>query len=285
MHSKEAADAVARAVGVIKASLPERGPRHGVELRAAGAFREYRQCKRDVALKHSGETVLHFRCWLSGPYPDRAGYVSGAVQILPAAIDQIDAVGFNRAVACFVNFVMAMRAIGTSRRNCVERQIVQHAGILAEGFQPRCRRQFVQSTLMRRFGHPVQEAAKRCAVTRLRRAMTGLLDMVFNGLWQNCRVARFDDRCAAILQCAEYRRNGTIRIHGDALAVHGFQCRNKLLWGAQAHGITQMRADVISDLFRGNKQVRRAIGMGQHKAERDGRIRHIGATDIQEPCH
>ena len=45
-----AAHPVARAMGVIKASLPECGPRHRVELRAARAFGEYRQRKRDVAL-------------------------------------------------------------------------------------------------------------------------------------------------------------------------------------------------------------------------------------------
>ena len=85
---------------------------------------------------------------------------------------------------------------------------------------------------MRGFAHPVQESAQRRAVTRLRRTMAGLLDMVFDSLWQNGRVARFDDRCAAILQCAEYRCDGTIGIYGDAFAVHGFQCRNKLLRGA-----------------------------------------------------
>ena len=112
-----------------------------------------------MALEHAGEAVFHFNCRFAWADPDGAGNVGGAVQILPAAIDEIDAVGGNAAVGAFIDLIMAMRAIGASGRDGVERQILEHAGIFAECLQPCGGGQFVQLALIRGFAHPMQEPA------------------------------------------------------------------------------------------------------------------------------
>ena len=132
MHRKEAADAMASAMGVIKAGLPQRRARQTVQLRTSGAFGENGAGQGNMAFQNTGEAVLHFCGGIARADPDGAGNVSGAVQILPTAIDQINAVGFNVAVGAFIDLIMAMRAIGASCRDSVERQILEHAGIFAE---------------------------------------------------------------------------------------------------------------------------------------------------------
>src|SRR3546814_3330969 len=54
-----AADAMAGAVVVVEAGLPQKMPRQGIELLARGAFGEARAGQRDVALENAGETVAH----------------------------------------------------------------------------------------------------------------------------------------------------------------------------------------------------------------------------------
>ena len=65
-----------------------------------------------MALQHTGEAVFHFCGWRSEAYPYGSSNVSGTVEILSAAVDQIDAVGFNRSIGAFINLVMAVRAVG-----------------------------------------------------------------------------------------------------------------------------------------------------------------------------
>ena len=93
---EEAADAVAGAVGVVEPGLPQVLPRQAVELAAARALGEHRAGERDMALQHAGEAVLAFRRSARRADPDGAGDVGGAVGILPARIDQIDAARLER---------------------------------------------------------------------------------------------------------------------------------------------------------------------------------------------
>ena len=59
VHREVAADAVAGAVVVVEAGLPEELPRQRVELRAGGAVGKHRAGDGDVAVQHAGEAVAH----------------------------------------------------------------------------------------------------------------------------------------------------------------------------------------------------------------------------------
>ena len=57
VHVEVVAHAVAGAVVVVEARLPQELARERVELRAGGAVREARRAQRDVAAQHTGEAV------------------------------------------------------------------------------------------------------------------------------------------------------------------------------------------------------------------------------------
>ena len=96
VHAEIGADAVAGAVVVVEADLPQRAARKRVELRAGGARRES---------AHSASAMWPFstrvkRSRISGARladRDGAGDVGGAVEILRAGIDQIERARFERA--------------------------------------------------------------------------------------------------------------------------------------------------------------------------------------------
>ena len=134
VHGKEAANAMACTMGVIQAGLPQGSAGHAVQLCASGAFGEDSAGQSDMAFQHTREAVLHLGGGSPRSDPDRAGNIGCAIQILPAAIDQIDAIGFNAAVGAFIDLIMAMRAIGAGGGDGVERQIMEHSCIFAECF-------------------------------------------------------------------------------------------------------------------------------------------------------
>ena len=92
-----AADAVAGAVVVIEAGLPQRPAREAVELRAARALREHAR----VAMAMWPFSTRVKRSRISrGRLADRdgAGDVGGAVDVLGAGIDQVELAGLELAV-------------------------------------------------------------------------------------------------------------------------------------------------------------------------------------------
>ena len=96
MHREIAPDPVAGAVVVIEAGPPQRNASHGVDLLSAGAGRKGEQRQRDMAFQHTREAVAMFL----GRFPNRhrARNVSGAVEILPAGIDEIERAQLKLAV-------------------------------------------------------------------------------------------------------------------------------------------------------------------------------------------
>jgi len=69
-----------------------------------------------MALEHAGEAVLHFRRGFAGADPDGAGDVGGAVEILPAAVAQIDAVRLDPPVGFFVDLLIVGCAVLSGSR-------------------------------------------------------------------------------------------------------------------------------------------------------------------------
>ena len=236
-----------------------------------------------MALEHAGEAVLHLSRRFARANPDGARHVGGAVKILPAAIDQIDAVRLDRPVARFIHLIMAMRAIGAGGRDGVEAQILELAGRGPEILQLCRRRKFGEPALMRGFVHPVEEIAECRTIAGLRRTMPGLFDRVLLCLGQYCRVARLDNRGASITQSAEDGGDRTVGIDRNPLARHRLQFGNKFFRCAKADGIAEVSAHLVTHLFRRDKQVSGAIGMGEHKAERYRRARYVRTAHIQQP--
>src|SRR5690606_25679447 len=115
---KEAADAMAGAMGVIEPDLPQILPGEAVELRAARALREAGGGDRDVALEDAGEAVLHLG--RRRTHRDGAGDVGRAVRILAARIDQIERIHLDLAVRLRAHAVMDDGAIGAGAGNRVE---------------------------------------------------------------------------------------------------------------------------------------------------------------------
>ena len=112
MDREESANAVAGAVRIIDAGLPQILPRQRIQLAACSAFREDRAGERDMALEHASVAILHLGSGLSRADPYGAGHIGGAIEILPAAIDQIDAARFDPSVRLFIDPVMRQGGIG-----------------------------------------------------------------------------------------------------------------------------------------------------------------------------
>src|SRR5690606_14092199 len=108
--------------------FPQELPRQSVELRACGAGRESLHGEADVALEDARIAVLDLGGCFAGTDPYGAGNVRGAVGVLPARVDQIDAPRLEFAIGLLAYPVMDNRAVRASARNRVEAQVAKVAG-------------------------------------------------------------------------------------------------------------------------------------------------------------
>ena len=270
-------------MGIVHPGLPQGIARQGVELAADRALGEHGQGQRDVALEHAGKAVLVFRARLARPDPDGAGDVGGAIQVLPARIDQVDRIGADRQVRFLVHPVMRAGRVGTGGGDRVERQVAQQIGFLAEGVQPcRCR-QFRLPALWRFDAEPVEELGNRCPVAVLGGALSGLLDGVLHRLGQHGRVRDFHHLRARRRQNAEHGLDRAFRIDRDLLARQRLQLRHEVGARQDRHRIAQMGAQLRRYLLLVNEQLRRAIRMGQHEGQGDRRPLYVGAAKVEQP--
>ena len=97
MHREIGADAMAGAVGVVGAGLPERDARQRIEIAAARALRETRRADGDHALQNQREEPLLLLRHRADR--NRAGDIGRAVDILRAGIDQEQLAGLQQPVA------------------------------------------------------------------------------------------------------------------------------------------------------------------------------------------
>ena len=172
VHRQERADAVAGAVVVVEAGLPERGAREAVELRAGRADRKARGGDGDVALEHAGEAVAHLRRRRADG--DGAGDVGGAVAVLAAGIDEVERAGLEPPRRS-----PASRGSGRWRRSARRRRSCRRRGRRARSRRgARCRRgiraSFSAAAISsmpagrRRAVEPGEEAHHRRAVADMR---------------------------------------------------------------------------------------------------------------------
>ena len=119
------------------------GHRHRVAVGMDQAFAVNGQC--DMALQHAGEAVLHLRA--GGAHDQRARHICGAIAILAARIDQIDAVVGYRQIGLVRNAIMRQRGVGAGGGDGVERQIFEAVGFGAELAQAFSSTQLIDSAI------------------------------------------------------------------------------------------------------------------------------------------
>ncbi len=239
MHRQVAADAMAGAVIVVEAGLPQRIACERVERGAGRAFGEARGGQRDVALQHAGEAVLHLRRRLADDHGAR--HVGGAVRVLSAAVDQEHLVLVDRAVGRVGDAVMHHRAVRAGAGDRVERQVAQGSGAGAEAFEGFRRIDLGQAAVRRLARQPVQEVRQRGAVADMRLARAFDLDRVLAGLGQLHRIGGALDLRAGLVQAVEDRGGGGGGIGDDGLALQRIERRREIGRPAQAHRIAQMQ--------------------------------------------
>ena len=127
---------------------------------------------------------------VGSPIGDGAGDVGGAVDILAARIDQIEAAALELAVGLFARAVVGDGAVGPGRRNGVERQVAKLGTLAAQRLEMVGRGQFVELALGRLLLDPFQEARDRRAVARLGVLLAGDLGRILDRLGQHRRVAQ-----------------------------------------------------------------------------------------------
>src|SRR5262249_39955507 len=86
VHAEIRTDAVAGAVIVVEAGLPQAHPRQRVKLVATGALWKAYARERDMAFQHAREAILHLRRRAADG--DGSRDVGGAIEILAAAINE-----------------------------------------------------------------------------------------------------------------------------------------------------------------------------------------------------
>ena len=272
---------MAGAMGIIQPLRPQILAGQNVKLAAARALGEDGAGKRDMALEDQGEVVAHLLRRRADRY--RAGDVGGAVAILPARIDQIEAAALDRAIGLFLDPIMDDGAVRSRAADRVEGQVFQQPAILAEGFQPVGGGQFGQAALGRLDRDPVEEAAERRAVTRLRRLVPGDLDVILDRLGQDGGIAQRQHLRPALFQRFEDRGDGAFGIGDDGLAAKPRQRIGEDGAVMDTHGIAQMLGDGFLHLLRRDEQVSGRVGMDDRIGERDRRAIDILAPYIEGP--
>ena len=191
--------------------------------------------------------------------------------------------GLELAVGFLARPVVDDGAVRPRAGDAVERKVAQLRVLAAERFEMVGGDELVDLALRRLFVDPVEESGDGGAVALLRRFLAGDLGRVLDRLGQDRRVAQRQDLRAGLVQRFEDRGDRALRIDHDRLAVElgkrAFERRALV----EADAVAEMLANVGTDLFRRDEQVGRAVGVDQRIGERDRRVGHVGAADVECP--
>ena len=175
------------------------------------------------------------------------------------------------------------RAVRPGARNAVERQVAKLGRFAAQRLEMVRRLQLVDVALGRFLVDPVQEARDRRAVALLRGLLAGDLGRVLDRLGQDRRVAQRQDLGAGLVERVEDRRDRALGIDHDGLALELAERAFELGALVEAHAVAEMLADVGADLLAGDEQVGGAVGIDQRIGQRDRRVGHVRAADVERP--
>ena len=154
-----------------------------------------------MAAQHAGEAVPMLR--LGRADRDRAGHVGGAVQVLPAGVDEVERARLQRAVRLRRHPVVDDGTVGAGARNGVE---AGAAEVLAAGTHRRQTADGIQlgDGAGRGGREPGQEAGQRRTVPAMGRTNAGKLDLVLARLGQRTGIGAANYLGAALRQAIDH---------------------------------------------------------------------------------
>ena len=283
VHRQKAADAVARAMVEVEAGLPQRVAGERVDLRAARAFGKPRRGDGDVALEHQREMAAHLGC--RRPDRHRAGDVGGAVDILRAGIDQIERIRLQRPVGVGGDAIVDDGAVGAGPRDGVEGDFLELARRRAEAFQRRGRGDLVDAAGCRLAVEPGEEAADGGAVAQVGGARAGDLGRVLGRLGQGAGIVAVDCAPARGLDPVgdPARRGRRVEANGALSARRLVERRSEFRRLGDVGDVLDMGARGVGELARIDQQRWPPLGRNDGEGQRQRRVLHVGAADVEEP--
>ena len=288
MHVQQVADAVAGAVVIVEAQLPERHARQDVEVDAGAALLEAGGRHVQMAAQHGGVVAL----LLFGELADRkgAGDVGAALEIVSAGIDQQEAIESHGDVGLLGGLVVddgAVLAGGDDRRKALIDEI---GALFAVGKELRAHIELgdlaaANGAVLLPLAQPADQPRDSHAVLNVRLALVFHLDGVLGGLGQRARVGLVDE-LYALGHGADQRDVGLGAAQEQALARgQRPQILIDLQVGPQRDAVgLQLCAQLVGDgLGRGveDRVIRAQERIGiEHRA-----VSHVASAEVIEPGH
>ena len=165
----------------------------------------------------------------------------------------------------------------------VERQIAQHACLLAGALQRGRSGELGLAAFRRRPLEPAQEPDLGRAVAGLGVTLPLLFARVLHRLGQNRRIAHGDRFRTRLGERVEDRRDAEIGIDRDALARQFAERRLELGARPNRHRVAEVLRQFGRYLLRRDEQFGGAVVMGDHIAQRHRRAVHVRAADVEQP--
>ena len=236
-----------------------------------------------MALEHAGEAVAHL---VGGRADcDRAGDVGGAVLVLRAGIEQEQLVHADGAVGRLRDAVMHDCRVRPAAGDGRKRDILEQAAVAAETFQRLHRADLGQCPRRRLAFQPGQETHHCHTVAYMRGAGPCDLGGILDCLHQCDRVGAAR-RLAAVLRDQPRQRIGRARLvqpHGLVLELA--KIAGELIGRAHVAEFFQRVAYLVVELDRIDIECRATLVRHQREGERQWRMRHVGAADVEGPGH
>ena len=237
-----------------------------------------------MALQDPGKPLAQFERGGGRPGPDRAGDVGGAVQVLGAAIDQVDLVGAERAVGFRGDPIVDDRTVIAGARNGREALAAEALDRLAQGQEFRGGGDLRELAGAALLGQDVQEAADRDGIALVGVARALAFHRILAGLRQQAGIGGIGHMRAGRAQGLGEpdRRSRAVQAH--SFVGQAGQGRGESFPARDRHAVAEPGAGRLRQLGGVHEKLHaRVLGVQQGEAEREWRERDIGATDVEQP--
>ena len=164
-----------------------------------------------------------------------------------------------------------------------EGDVLERAGLAAEAFQRLDRVDFAQAAGRRLDVEPGEEARHGGAVAPVRGARAVDLGAVLHRLHQRDRIGAAHRLAAGVRDQPRQRVGGARLVEADRLALEAGEVACKPLRRAHVGDFFQRVSHGIVELAGLDIERRAVLRRHQREAERQRRVRHIRAADIEQP--
>ena len=188
-----------------------------------------------------------------------------------------------RAVAGAGDAVMHDRAVRSRAGDGRERNVLEQAGVAAEAFQRLDRVDLGELAGRRLALEPGEEARHGHAVALVGGAAAGDLGVVLHRLHQRDRIGPAHRLAAAVRDDAGERVGGARLVEPHGLALELREIARKLAGARTSANLLQRVAHVVVELGAVDIERRPALARDERKGERQRRMRHVGAADVEGP--